>query len=164
MEEAPSLRRDLVYSEGRHPLKTKLRKKIRDRVDVCGVPQCWKLNEGETADLSLSRHYFDDAKYGKHMTMRQVLFQLTYHQLPPFGRIIRMKCPNPSTCINPAHYSATGWRMPFDSMAKLIFELEWITEQEAIEMHAGKTFSSWYLRQRDAPMVGRKATFDMGEG
>jgi hypothetical protein len=159
MVEQSPLRHDLVTGNGNGVLKRKLHKKIRDRVKVCGVKKCWELKDGMTADLSLSRHYFDNTKYGKHITMRNVLFQLTFHELPPFDRIIRMKCEN-SRCVNPAHYSAAGWRMPFDDMAMLIFEREWIGEEEAIEMHAGKVYSSWYLRQMEAPAVGRHATFN----
>ena len=160
MVDITPLRDDLLDGSGNHALKTKLRKKIRDRVKVCDIAECWPLKDGLNADISLSKHYFNNAKYGKHMTIRQVLFQLTFHELPPYDRIIRMKCEN-SRCVNPSHFSATGWTGPsYVDMKRLIYELGWATEESAEEIHCGKEVAAFYRRAREAPAVGRPATFN----
>ena len=147
MEEPASLRQDILLgADGTHPLRNKLRKRIRDRVEKCDVPDHWLLKEGESGLLSLDHRYFD-SKYAKHITIRQALFQLTYRELPPLGRIIRMKCEK-KRCTNPTHFEVTGWKPPYDFMQRCV--------QDCDE----RTYNAWYLRQREAPVVGRKATFN----
>ena len=145
MEEPASLRQDILLgADGTHPLRNKLRKRIRDRVEKCDVPDHWLLKEGESGLLSLDHRYFD-SKYAK---------------LPPLGRIIRMKCEK-KRCTNPTHFEVTGWKPPYDFMQRCVQELGWISEEDAMQMHCDeRTYNAWYLRQREAPVVGRKATFN----
>ena len=160
MVEQNPLRPDLIDGSGSPMLKNKLRRRIKDRVLKCDVPQCWLLNEGDTGLISLDHRYFADGK-GRHITMRQVLFQLTYHRLPPEGRLIRMKCDNPTRCISPAHFQVEGWDGPsYADIKRLIYEQGWTTEEDAEEVHCGKEVAAWYRRAREAPPVGRPATFN----
>lgn len=163
MVETTPLRHELLNGDGAHVLKTKLRKKIRDRVETCDVPDCWILKGNDSGLLSLDRRFFGgNLKRGKHMTMRQALFQLTFHEMPPVDRIIKMQCGD-SRCVNPAHYSVAGWKMPFETMAKLIYHLEWISEKEAVQMHAGKTYAAWYLRHMEDPLLNRRTAYKAPE-
>jgi hypothetical protein len=149
MVERIALRYD-VREDADHPLRNEIRKRVRDRVDKCDVPDCWVLvDPNDNGQLALDRHFFHNSKHGRHVQIRQVLFQLTFHALPPVGRIIRTKCPT-KNCVNPAHYKIAGWKMPYEDMQKLIKELNWITQEQAEELYTdskGREYAPWYVKK-----------------
>lgn len=139
-------------------LKSELQKRIRDRVIACKIPDCWLLKKGESHQICLDKRYFDSG-VGRCMPIRQVLFQTTFHSLPPLGRIIRMDClpeQNQTRCLNPAHYKIAGWKISAEDQARLVDELGWITQAQ-IEcrrpMKKGKPMADWAWYQTDE---GRK--------
>jgi hypothetical protein len=135
-------------------LKSDLQKRIRDRVVNCKIPDCWLLKRGESHQICLDRRYFD-SDVGRCIPIRQVLFQTTFHMLPPIGRIIRMDClpkENQAHCLNPAHFKIAGWKISAEDRDRLVDELGWIT-REQIEcrrpMKKGKQMADWAWYQTD---------------
>lgn len=115
----------------------KLTKQIRDRCDRCYVPDCWTLKDpNDKGQIFLSKKLITTGKWRKAQ-IRHVLFQSTYGEPVPIGRVIRMRCGN-KRCINPAHYSVSGWRPPWEVMHRMIDELGWITEEQAKEWYSSK--------------------------
>jgi hypothetical protein len=151
-----------VFGGGESELKDELQKRIRDRVISCKIPDCWLIKQGETHQICLDKRYFDSG-VGRCMPIRQILFQMTFHSLPPLGRIIRMDCQpkeNQARCVNPAHYKISGWKISAEDQTRLVNELGWIT-REQIECRRptkkGKKMADWAWYQTDA---GRKELED----
>lgn len=160
MKREKSLRRDLIENR-EHPLRNEIRKRVRDRVDKCDVPQCWILkDENDNGQISLDHRFFD-GKTGEVTYIKRILFQITYKELPPYGRIIKTTCGTPR-CVNPAHYKISGWRMPAEDMFKLLKE-EWISFEEVEERfcdNKGRPYAQWYVNKivdRDAEERAKQA-------
>ncbi len=120
---------------------TLIRKHIRDRCDVCWVPTCWELKDPKDhGRMYLPRKWISDEPVktrGRYVQIRQLLFQSIFQEPAPLMRQIRMRCGN-NRCINPAHYSVTGWQPPWSIMHRMIDELGWITEEQATKWYFGK--------------------------
>src|SRR5665647_3753922 len=97
----------------------KLTKQIRDRCDRCYVADCWTLKDPkDKGQIFLSKKYLTSGKWRK-VQIRQVLFQIVYGEPAPIGRVIKMRCKN-RRCINPSHYSISGWTPPWPVMHRMI--------------------------------------------
>jgi hypothetical protein len=143
-----------ILGKGESDLKAELQKRIRDRVENCKIADCWLLKENEDGQLFLDRRFFDSGG-GRTMQLRQILFQMTFHTQPPLNRIIRMDCrpeENRKRCQNPAHYQIAGWKISAEDQARLVHELQWITQAQ-IEcrrpMKKGKKMADWAWYQTD---------------
>lgn len=96
-----------------------LRKKIRDRCHECFVPRCWLLKDkNDDGQIYLEKPLVEGSK-GEHVQLRRLLFLNEYKQLPPLGRVIKMRCGR-KQCINPAHMRVKGFEPSYQKVYAMI--------------------------------------------
>jgi hypothetical protein len=110
---------------------TRIKKEIRDRVDVCYAPVCWELKDpDDNGQIYLDKNILDEEK-GRHVQIRRLLFLTTWQTLPDRRKLI-MRCHN-HRCINPAHATYKGFKPPFSIVKNLASggkDHRWLTEKQ----------------------------------
>jgi hypothetical protein len=116
---------------------TELAKMLRDRCYNCYTSDCWvpKDYEIDKGQMYLPHYYFNNAKRGRYVQIRQVLFQIAYQEPPPRGRKIHMHCGTPG-CVNPGHAYVRGWKPSWPALEDMINRRGWLTEEQAKEWFA----------------------------
>jgi hypothetical protein len=111
-------------------------KKVKDRCDVCRIPQCWLLKyPGDDGQIYLPRQFFRNARRGKAVTIKQALFRLAYNESPPVGQPLRNICDGGPLCVNPAHLVTRTWRPTYAQIFKMVGR-GWLTWEQADEWYA----------------------------
>jgi hypothetical protein len=108
---------------------SRILKEIRDRVDTCRVPQCWKLIDPHDDGQIYLPHQFFRGQKGKAVQIKQALFRMTYNKSPPVGQQIRNICGNPR-CRNPAHFITKTWKPTYEEVFKMVSR-GWLTWDQA---------------------------------
>jgi hypothetical protein len=119
----------------------KLTKQIKDRVEVCYIPDCWPLKDpNDKGSIYLPKKFIvssssESIKKQRRVQIRHFLFQIAYEEVLPIGRLTRMRCGN-NRCINPAHIKVAGWEPDYRPVRKMV-NLGWLTQEQADEWFAG---------------------------
>ena len=130
-----------------------LAKTLSERCNGCYSSDCWPLKEGnENGQMYLPHYYFANAKRGRYVQIKQVLFQIAYNEPVPRGRKIHNYCETHG-CMNPGHFYVRGWRPDAVSIHDLIDRRGWLTDEQALEWQ----FKNSKEIRKDIKPVGKKA-------
>ena len=154
-----------------------LYKALRMRIEGCYLPRCWTLKPGDSGQIYLNKNV---SASRKRVEIKRLLFYIACGEVPDMENI-KTRCQTPR-CVNPAHCYSRSIKPDIGEMvvrnwitADQIYEywggpkphkekVEYSVEVEEPPVENTKEEASWYRHAREAPAVGRKATFDAGEG